>query len=87
MSVNLLITASASRPLWRTVLGAGLLCLIPVVGWSMATIYVLTRNNPERYDAGEAANAGLLLLVAILVWWGGMFALFSAVALLIDALQ
>lgn len=54
---------AASRPGWKTWLVCILLGVIPVVGWSMATMYWVTRREPWRYDAGDAAVAGLVLLV------------------------
>lgn len=81
------MAATRARPLWKTILGAGLLCFIPIVGWSMATIYVLTRREPERYDAGEAAGAGVLLLLCVLAWWAVAFALLVAAGLVITAIQ
>lgn len=56
------------RPFWKTLLVSMLLCLIPVIGWSMASMYVVTRQEPDRYDAGAAAGAGaFLVLWALLI--------------------
>lgn len=65
------IERGAPRSVGKTVLIAVLLCFVPVVGFSMATAYWLTRHEPARYDAGAAARAGAalaaLFFLAVLV--------------------
>lgn len=52
---------------FKTLVICFLLILIPLVGWSMATMYFITRNHQERYDAGSAAGAGFALMLITLV--------------------
>lgn len=59
--------ARRSRRWWKTFLVSMLLCLIPVVGWSMATHYVMTHERPEEYAPGRAASAGGMLLLFSIV--------------------
>lgn len=69
-----------SRAWWKTFLVSVLLCLVPFVGWSMATHYVMTHDNPEAYAPGKAASAGFFLILF-------SFAATMIVALIVGALS
>lgn len=75
MAVSRSIPQFGPRPTWKTFWVTFLLVLIPVVGWSMATMYVITRDDQEQYNAGKAALAGLIVSMIIIV---GILALYAA---------
>lgn len=55
------------RSLWRTLLFAGLLVLIPAVGPGISTVYVDRREDPESFDFTRALMTSVLQLVAFAV--------------------
>lgn len=56
------------RRTWgKTFLVSVLLLLLPFVGWSMATHYVMTRDDPNAYAPKQAAAAGAVLFVFIVI--------------------
>lgn len=58
---------SVSRPWWKTFLFGVLLMLVPFVGWSLATHYVMTHDDPAAYAPKKAASAGVLLFVFMII--------------------
>ena len=61
------------RPLWRTLLFAALIAVIPIVGPGASAVYVDRRKIPGSYSFAEAVRTALIQVVAIallalLVW-------------------
>ncbi len=59
--------AQQPRTFWKTWIVSLLLTIIPIVGSGMAIVYIYTRKRPHEYDGGEAAVAGLILLLNIII--------------------
>ncbi|MEZ4562612.1 MAG: hypothetical protein R2853_07730 [Thermomicrobiales bacterium] len=55
------------RAFWKTWLVSLLLTIIPLVGSAMAIVYIYTRRRPQEYEAGQAALAGLIFIVNIII--------------------
>jgi hypothetical protein len=67
----------------KTFFIAGLLSLIPLVGFGMAAIYYYTKDQPHAFDGGKAAGAGFVAFLAacavgFLVWFA-VFAVFFGI--------
>jgi hypothetical protein len=76
----------APRPLWQTLVVGGLLSFLPVVGVSMATMYWLTRDEPDQFRAGEAAGAGVMVIVMGVLVAVALFVVISATMLVLMAI-
>ncbi len=63
----------APRSGTKTFFIAGLLSLIPFVGFGMAAVYYYTKDQPTAFDGGKAAGASFVAFLAacavgILIW-------------------
>lgn len=77
----------SSRPVWKTLILGGLLCLVPIVGTTMAAFYWATRHNPETYDAGQAAGAGLMVIVLSIIGVLQVVAALFVISLILSGVQ
>ncbi len=71
----------APRSGTKTFFVAGLLSLIPFVGFGMAAIYYYTKQQPNAFDGGKAAGATFVAAIAALVVAGIIYAVLFMVIL------
>lgn len=64
---GLYVPPARPRSPWRTLLFSVLLTLIPAVGPGISTVYVDRRDDPERFDFGQALTTAVIQLVAVAV--------------------
>lgn len=73
----------APRSGTKTFFIAGLLSLIPFVGFGMAAIYYYTKQQPHAFDGGKAAGATFVAGLAALVVVGIIYAVIVAAIVVI----
>lgn len=66
-TTGLYVPPARPRSPWRTLLFSVLLTLIPAVGPGVSTVYVDRRDDPERFDFGQALTTAVIQLVAVAV--------------------
>jgi formate-dependent nitrite reductase membrane component NrfD len=71
------------RPLWKTWLVSILLTIVPIVGSAMAIVYIYSRKRPHEYVAGQAALAGLILILNVIVLALIVYAVIAALGLVV----
>jgi len=75
------IPPERTRPLWRTLLMAALIALIPIVGPGMSAVYVDRRSIPSTYSAAEAVKTAVIQFLAVallaLLFWAVLVLLFG----------